>query len=189
MTYDSRQIFAFCSLTAITAVFATLCLLPHATFFLDRHSEGLRKARAWMRGARFITSRNIVLQSANNDCGAASLKMILEAHGIERSVSDLASDLKLTLQGTSLLNLRLTAARLGVPAKSWSLRPEDLTRAPLPAIAFINKNHFVVIRRFIAPEVLEVDDPALGKLLWPARAFQRFWSGKTLVFDPIWTPL
>lgn len=189
MTLHSRQLFALCGLTAITGIFAVLCLLPQAAPFLTQHSLGLKKARAWIRGARFVTSRNVVLQSRNNDCGAASLKMILETHGIERSVSELSSDLKLTMEGTSLLNLRLTAARLGVPARSWLLRPEDLTRAPLPAIAYINKNHFVVIRRFIAPEVMEVDDPALGKLQWPGCTFQRFWSGETLVFDPAWTPL
>lgn len=170
-------------------MFAALCLLPQATARFHRHSAALKKARAWMRGARFISAHNVVLQSRSNDCGAASLKMILATRGVERSVSDLASDLQLTPQGTSLLNLRRTAAKLGVPARSWFIRREDLTRIPLPAIAFINKNHFVVIRRFIAPEVLEVDDPALGKLQWPARAFQRFWSGETLVFDPAWTPL
>jgi len=189
MTYPAKQICAFCILTAITGVFTALCLLPQAIPFLQRHSEALKKTRAWMRGACFVGAQDVVLQSRSNDCGAASLKMVLETHGVERSLSDLTSDLQLTLRGTSLRNLRLTAAKLGVPAKSWSIRLEELARTPLPAIAFINKNHFVVIRRFIAPEILEVDDPALGKLRWPARAFQRFWSGETLVFDPAWTPL
>lgn len=189
MTHQTKQLCAFCSLTAITGIFVALCLLPQTTPFFDRHSEALKQVHAWMRGARFVTARNVVLQSRNNDCGAASLKMILETHGVERSVSALASDLQLTMRGTSLLNLRLTASKLGVPAKSWSIRMDDLMRIPLPAIAFINKNHFVVIRRFVAPQVLEIDDPALGKLRWPVRAFQRFWSGETLVFDPAWTPL
>jgi ABC-type bacteriocin/lantibiotic exporter with double-glycine peptidase domain len=189
MTHHSRKVSALCSLTAITVIFAALCLLPQAMPCLGQHAEVLRKARAWMRGARFITTRNVVFQTRSNDCGAASLKMILEIHGVECALSDLASDLQLTPRGTSLLNLRLTAGRLGVPAKSWYIRPEDLAHTPLPAIALINKNHFVVIRRFIAPEVLEVDDPALGKLQWPERAFKRFWSGETLVFDPTWIPL
>jgi ABC-type bacteriocin/lantibiotic exporter with double-glycine peptidase domain len=189
MTHHTKQLCAICCLTAITGLFAALCLLPQAMPVFDRHSEALKQVRAWMRGARFVTARNVILQSRSNDCGAASLKMILETHGVERSISDLASDLQLTARGTSLLKLRLTAAKLGVSAKSWSIRLDDLTRIPLPAIAFINKNHFVVIRRFVAPEVLEIDDPALGKLRWPVRAFQRFWSGETLVFDPAWTPL
>ena len=85
--------------------------------------------------------------------------------------------------------LRLAAAQYGVSAKSWRIQPRDLQQIPLPSIAFINKNHFVVIRKFITPEILEVDDPAIGKLLWPTCAFQRFWSGEMLVFDPGWSPL
>lgn len=149
----------------------------------------LRKMRAWMLGARFVTVHGVVLQSHNNDCGPASLKMILADHGIEHSLATLAADLKLNPRGTSMRQLRLVSTKLGVPAKSWHVRLQDLPHVPLPAIAFVNKKHFVVIRRFITPEVLEVDDPALGKLRWPARSFQRIWSGETLVFDPAWTPL
>jgi ABC-type bacteriocin/lantibiotic exporter with double-glycine peptidase domain len=115
--------------------------------------------------------------------------MILAAHGVECSAADLVLRLRMTPRGTSMLDVRRAAAEFGVPAKSWIIKPVDLSRIPLPAIAFVNKDHFVVIRRFIAPEVLEVDDPALGKLRWPMRAFIRAWSGETLVFDPAWTPL
>jgi ABC-type bacteriocin/lantibiotic exporter with double-glycine peptidase domain len=142
-----------------------------------------------MRGALFETGNEVVLQRQSNDCGAAALKMILDGHGVECRLTDLASDLQLTPKGTSMLNLRLAATELGVPAKSWMIHPNDLPRVPLPAIAFINRNHFVVIRRFIAPRVLEVDDPALGRLHWRLGAFQRVWSGETLVFDPAWSPL
>ena len=123
------------------------------------------------------------------DCGPASLKMVLAAHGINPPIAELTANLRLNQQGTSLKQLRMVSAQWGVPAKSWHIQPKDLSRVPLPAIAFIHKDHFVVIRRFAAPEVLEVDDPALGKLQWPAHSFQRIWSGETLVFDPAWTPL
>ncbi len=142
-----------------------------------------------MIGAEFITEKDVVLQQHGNDCGVASLKMILATHGVECSLTYLASELRLTPKGTSMLNLRQVSFRLGIPAKSWSIRPADLAHVPLPAIAFVNNDHFVVVRRFAAPGILEVDDPALGKLRWPTRAFQRIWSGEMLVFDPSWTPL
>jgi ABC-type bacteriocin/lantibiotic exporter with double-glycine peptidase domain len=85
-----------------------------------------------------------------------------------------------------MMDLRLTSTRLGLPARSWKVRPEDLVQVPLPAIAFINKRHFVVIRKFVTPEILEVDDPALGKVQWPIGRFFRVWSGEILVFDPAW---
>jgi ABC-type bacteriocin/lantibiotic exporter with double-glycine peptidase domain len=59
---------------------------------------------------------------------------------------------------------------------------------PLPAIASVNGDHFVVVRRVAADGVLEVDDPAIGRLHWPLAAFRRAWAGLVLVFDPAWVP-
>jgi ABC-type bacteriocin/lantibiotic exporter with double-glycine peptidase domain len=186
MSSRERRIVALGGLLGITGL---LCLLPMFLLCFERHREALQKIHAWMMGARFIADNGVVLQLHDNDCGPAALKMILADRGIERRLSDLASDLRLTPRGTSMLNLRLESTKLGVPAKSWMVQPKELPRVPLPAIAFIKKHHFVVIRKFIAPKVLEVDDPALGRLHWPLGAFQRVWSGETLVFDPAWSPL
>jgi ABC-type bacteriocin/lantibiotic exporter with double-glycine peptidase domain len=185
MPSRKRWIIALGGLLGITG----LCVLPMFLSSLERHRETLKKVHAWMMGARFIACNGVVLQLQDNDCGPAALKMILADRGIECRLSDLACDLRLTPRGTSMMNLRLESTKLGVPAKSWTVQLKDLPRVPLPAIAFINKHHFVVIRKFIAPKVLEVDDPALGRLHWPLGAFQRVWSGETLVFDPAWSPL
>ena len=189
MTTRKRRFRAFCALLAAAGLLAGFGMLALSVSYLAEHRATIRKLRARMIGAHYLGENGVVLQSKNNDCGAASLKMILTAHGIECDISELASDLHLTPRGTSMLNLRLASARHGVSARSWSIRPEDLRSIPLPAIAFINGNHFVVIRRLIAPNILEVDDPALGKLQWPARSFQRFWTGATLIFDSAWAPL
>jgi predicted double-glycine peptidase len=184
-----RRILALCGLAGIAALLGGFCALPLSIPFLEQHREIFKRVRAMMIGARFVSDHDVVLQSQSNDCGAASLKMILAAHGMECSAADLAERLRLTRRGASMLDLRLTAIALGVQARSWAIRPADMGRVPLPAIAFVNKDHFVVVRRFVAAEVLEVDDPALGKLQWPMRAFTRVWSGEMLIFDPAWTPL
>lgn len=189
MPENRKQAFAYFGLAGIAGLFVASCLLSAAIPAIRQHPEIFRKMRAWRLGARFITVKGVVLQAHGNDCGPASLKMILADHGVEYSLPDLTAKLRLNVHGTSLRQLRLAAERLGVPAKSWLVRPEDLPQVPLPAIAFVSRNHFVVIRRFIAFNVLEVDDPALGKLQWPVRSFQRIWSGETLVFDPAWVPL
>ena len=188
MSICSRRICAFWELAGLAGLLTAIFLSPLAVPILERHQEVFKPLKAWMAGARFVTDKGMPLQSHANDCGPASLKMILSAHGVECSLSDIASGLRLTPKGTSMLDLRLTSARLGVPAKSWAIRPEDLYQVPLPAIAFINKRHFVVVRKFVTPEILEVDDPALGKVQWPGRKFRRVWSGEVLVFDPVWTP-
>jgi ABC-type bacteriocin/lantibiotic exporter with double-glycine peptidase domain len=177
------------ALGGLLGIASLLCLLSISLLCFEMHRGMLQKVQAWVMGARFIADNGVVLQLHDNDCGPAALKMILAGRGIERRLSDLTSDLRLTPPGTSMLNLRLESTKLGVPAKSWTVQLKDLPRVPLPAIAFINKHHFVVIRKFIAPEVLEVDDPALGRLHWPLSAFRRVWSGEMLVFDPVWSPL
>jgi hypothetical protein len=183
------RISAFWGLVGMTGLGAAYLLFPLTIPLLEQNRQLVKQLRAWKLGARFITDKDAVLQSNRNDCGPASLKMILAIHGINRSTADLVSELELTAQGTSMLNLRKISGRLGVPAAAWTVRPEDLHRIPLPAIAFVNRNHFVVLRRFVAPDILEVDDPSIGKLHWPLHAFIRLWSGELLIFDPAWAPL
>lgn len=189
-TPDSkRRIFAFCILVGIFSLSTAGCCIPLLLDFLGQHRETLKQLRAWRIGARFVTDKKVFLQSGSNDCGPASLKTILTVHGIDPELLDRPSHFRLTSKGTSILELRNISLELGLRAKSWSIHPEDLHLVPLPAIAFVNKNHFVVLRRFISPEVLEVDDPALGRIWWQSHFFKKAWSGEMLVFDPDWTPL
>jgi hypothetical protein len=186
---NKRRVLAFCILAGILGLSAACCGLPLLPAFLEQHRETLKQMRAWTMGARFVTDKKVFLQSGSNDCGPASLKTILSAHGIDPALLDRPLRFRLTPKGTSILDLRKVSLELGLRAKSWSVHPEDLHLVPLPAIAFVNRNHFVVLRRFISPEVLEVDDPALGRIWWQSRFFKKAWSGEMLVFDPDWTPL
>ncbi len=181
----SRALLCLLAVVLLVAAFEALALsIPH----LRDHRDWINAARARMRGATYKGAAGVLLQARDNDCGAACLKMILAARGIDLGVPDFTRELRITPKGTSMLDLRLAASRAGVRARSWFISRGDLTHAPLPAIALIKSNHFVVIRRFLAPEVLEVDDPALGRLQWPVRSFHKAWSGETLIFDPEWTP-
>jgi predicted double-glycine peptidase len=148
----------------------------------------LRAARARLRGARLVETEGVVFQEHGNDCGAACLKTILAERGIERSLSHLRKTAGTTRAGTSMRNLRLAAEGLGVESRSWLIAAKDLASLPLPAIAFVNGNHFVVLRRHLARDLLEVDDPALGRLQWPISSFRRAWEGQVLVFAPTWVP-
>lgn len=183
-----RRMIAVPSLALVAAGVAGFMTLPLTTPRLAHHRTELKHLRAWLRGAEFVTDRGVVLQAHHSDCGAAALKTVLATRGIERSLSDLEIALDTTARGTSLLNLRQTAERAGVPGRSWILNRETLAEVPLPAIALINHDHFVVIRRFVRAGVLEVDDPAFGRLHWPIKSFAHSWSGETLVFDPGWKP-
>ena len=184
-----RRVLASLGLLGFAILFIGVCAAPLSLPFLERHRMEIKMLRARVLGATFLGDQDVILQAHGNDCGAASLEMILAAHGIRRSLADLSQQLRLTANGTSLLNLRQVSTELGLPGRSWSIGPSDLNRVPLPAIAFVGGDHFVVIERLAGPDVLVVDDPALGRLRWPVREFRKAWSGETLVFDPAWTPL
>jgi predicted double-glycine peptidase len=188
MRLGKRRFSALFGLFGFAVLVVGFQALPLSIPHLREHRDWIKTARAKMRGASFAGETGTVLQARGNDCGAACLKMVLAAHGIERSLSDLTLELRTTPRGTSMLDLRLVAGRQGLPARSWAIRDTDLSKIPLPAIAFINGDHFVVIRRFAAEDVLEVDDPALGRLQWPIRSFKKEWPGQALVFDLSWTP-
>ncbi|MBN2339644.1 MAG: hypothetical protein JXP48_14050 [Acidobacteria bacterium] len=177
-----------CSACIALAALAAVSGLSAASSCLLERPDLVKRVRAWSAGATLVAADAAVMQTRRNDCGPAALKMVLDAHGIERPLPALSAEVGLTGRGTSLGRLRAAAAGLGLPARSWLLGAEDLADVPLPAIAYIRRSHFVVIRRFAAPQVLEVDDPALGRLRWPVHAFRRIWSGETLIFDPAWAP-
>jgi hypothetical protein len=185
---SGRRVLALFGLWGIVALLAGFWAVPLSFPWLARHRDLVKRIRAGWMGARFVGEAGVVLQSRWNDCGAASLTMVFAAHGISCDARDLARMLRLTPRGTSMAELRRAACAFGVPARSWAIQPRVLKQIPLPAVAFVKRNHFVVLRRWIEPEVLEVDDPALGRLRWPLRSFARIWSGETLVFDTAWTP-
>jgi ABC-type bacteriocin/lantibiotic exporter with double-glycine peptidase domain len=184
---SNRRKRALFSLLAMTVPIAFVAAArPELANLQDRTLA--RSIRAWFRGAQFAGIEGVVMQQHQNDCGAACLKMVLAAHGIESEMSVLYRELRTSERGTSLLDLRLVSARAGLPARSWVLGIGEMRDVPFPAIAFVKGNHFVVVKRLLDSEVLEVDDPALGKLRWPASSFCKVWSGEVLVFDPGWAP-
>jgi peptidase C39-like protein len=186
--WRNRRFRSLLGLMVISLMAGLLVAGPGALPYLQRHRSLVKSARAWYRGARFVGDEGVVLQPRTNLCGAAALKAVLSAHNIESEIPDLAERLRTTALGTSLLDLRLVATEEGLPGRSWMLDAADLSRIPLPAIAFVYGDHFVVIRTIVEPDVLEVDDPSLGRLRWPVPSFSKAWSGETLVFDPMWSP-
>jgi predicted double-glycine peptidase len=185
---DKIRIRAARGLCGFALALAGFQTLPLGAPLVSERREWIKSWRAGWKGARYISESGTVFQAHANDCGAACLKMVLSEHGVECGLSDLAWQLNITAHGTSIYNLRILATRFGVPARSWILQTSELENAPLPAIAFIEKHHFVVIRKIANPGILEVSDPALGTLHWPVTSFRKRWQGEILIFDREWVP-
>ena len=123
----------------------------------------------------------IVRQQKTSDCGPAALKMVLDHHGITgATLAELELATGTGPDGTSMLALKRAAEARGLNGQGLRLPVERLDDIPLPAIAHVHGDHFVVIRS--AGEELVVDDPSLGRLRMNARTFDRSWNGVVLTF-------
>lgn len=126
-------------------------------------------------------SGQIVRQQKRSDCGPAALKMILDHHGVAgATLAELEVATGTGPDGTSMLALKKTAEQRGLVSQGLRLPVERLYDIPMPAIAHVHGDHFVVIRS--AGEDLVIDDPSLGRLRMSPRTFERSWDGVLLAF-------
>ena len=124
----------------------------------------------------------VVRQQGRSDCGPAALKMILEHHGITGvTLAELEVATGTGPDGTSMLALKRTAEQRGLTGQGLRLPVERLHDIPMPAIAHVHGDHFVVLRQ--AGSELIIDDPSLGRLRMSARTFERSWDGVLLAFN------
>ncbi len=127
------------------------------------------------------TPDEFVRQQTRSDCGPAALKMILDHWNVEgTTLAELEVATGAGPDGTSLLALKKAAEERGVTSQGLRLPVERLPDIPLPAIAHVHGDHFVVIRS-AGPEIV-IDDPSLGRLRMTSRTFERSWDGVVLAF-------
>jgi ABC-type bacteriocin/lantibiotic exporter with double-glycine peptidase domain len=110
-----------------------------------------------------------VIQTSAMDCGPATLKSLLEGHGVPASYGRLREACQTDVDGTSIDALEDVARQLALDAEQV-LIPIDHALLPeahnLPAIAVVKlpggASHFIVIWRRVGPWV-QVMDPAAGR--------------------------
>jgi ATP-binding cassette subfamily B protein len=118
------------------------------------------------------------------DCGAACLRAIHAHFGYEIGYREARQLAKVSRYGTSLLDLREAAERLGyVAAGAEAATWESLQAVQLPAVAHIDKNHYVVVWRVSRRTVL-ISDPALGKIRLKKDEFLARYGGYLLLLRP-----
>ena len=167
-------------LTSAVALATSLCALAPP----DARDGARRHWAAWSKGAQYRGLQDVTLQTHRTNCGPAALHMALARLGIDHPLEAIEASTGTDGSGTSLFALGRYAEDQGVGAALWHLNMDDLVeRDQLPAIAFVEGDHFVVIDSIGHGGDLWLRDPAIGQLHMTRAAFQRIWQGEVILLD------
>lgn len=139
--------------------------------------------------------KNIVRQTKDYSCGAASLATILTYYfgretaeeEVIRSIfinGDSETTEKVKKKGLSLLDLKSYGESLGYKGAGYKVPAHQLKTLDRPAIVLINYNgysHFIVLKAVVDEEVF-LADPARGNMVTGLNEFLEMWNGTLLVF-------
>ena len=94
--------------------------------------------------AKRIDDKGVVYQSMQNDCGAASLKMIFDLFNIRVNLKRIRKEI-VKKKGTSVMSIKKIAERYGLGVKCFVVDKKRVDKIELPAIILIFNNQFVVL--------------------------------------------
>ncbi|NVY96538.1 peptide cleavage/export ABC transporter [Lactobacillus sp. DCY120] len=132
-----------------------------------------------------------VAQVDEEDCGVASLAMILKNYGSQFSLAKLRNFTKTNNEGTTALGLKKAAEHfdLEVRAIQADMTLFDLQDIPYPFIAHVIKEggllHYYVVLQATGKNILIADpNPDIQITKMPRKQFAQEWSGVALFFAP-----
>jgi len=124
-----------------------------------------------------------ILQIEALECGAAALAMVLAHYGRWVPLEELRVLCGVSRDGSKAINVVKAARSLGLKAQGKRQEPADLASLPVPAILFVNMNHFVVFEG-VTKQGFQINDPGGGRRTIPADEFDGMFSGLVLTFEP-----
>ena len=137
------------------------CLLSHKTVFSQDTKDQLDEAL----------------------CGPYALMVVAKTFGVDvdlASVVDLAGT---TSQGTTMKGLADAAHKLGLRVRGMRVSLRQLTDLKLPAIAYVNDNHFFVIDQILDNQ-LSITDINMEFDFMSLEEFDQIWNGHVLTVSP-----
>lgn len=116
-----------------------------------------------------------VRQNADSDCAAACLAMVCHHYGKHMALGQVRELCNLSNTRPTPDHIITGAERLGLLARAYALRYEDLKRLVFPAIIGWEDYHYVVLYRMTETEVF-LADPAEGYKKLEKKAFLLGWT-------------
>lgn len=114
-------------------------------------------------------------QMDSQDCGPACLKMISQYYGRYYSLQSLRDKCGITREGVSIKDLSIVSEAIGF--RSLAIRCDletVINRVPLPAIAYWEHSHFIVVYKTSNSQVY-VADPMKGRIKYSHSDFLQGW--------------
>ncbi len=125
-----------------------------------------------------------VLQYEQVECGAASLKIVLEYFGKIIPLTDLRSTCGVSRDGVTALDIKRAAETYDLKVKGYRCGAIDLYKSfRPPAILFWNFNHFLVLEGF-DEKYAYLSDPAIGRRKVTLDIFETSFTGLVLELNP-----
>jgi ABC-type bacteriocin/lantibiotic exporter with double-glycine peptidase domain len=125
-----------------------------------------------------------VFQYEAVECGAASLKIVLEYLGKVVPLAELRERCGISRDGVTAVQIKRTALSYGLEVRAYRCSAEQLRETnPVPAILFWNFNHFLVLEGFQGEKVF-LSDPASGRRHVSWDDFRSCFTGVVLELSP-----
>lgn len=128
----------------------------------------------------FSVPSTMQMQAA--DCGAASLKMILDYYKCFYTLEEVRQFIGVGKDGSTIGDIRAASAKLGLNLSASQVGINDLHRLTEPCILWWDHVHFVVYEGFKG-KFEHINDPAIGKRTLSIDEFLAAWTGVAITID------
>lgn len=123
-----------------------------------------------------------ILQSDNNDCGAACLSMISQYFRVYHTLAELKNIIPPDRDGLDAKSLSYAAHEIGLSSQTVHVGMARIRELPKPCILHWNLDHYVVLEK-IQRNFAQIIDPALGRLQIPLSELSDHFTGVALTFE------